>query len=147
MKDLNAIDILLVEDDPQDVELALRALKIHHLANHVHVARDGAEALDFLFATGAYEGRNIASHPKVILLDLNLPKLSGIEVLRQLKANECTRTIPVVILTSSQEAPDLQECYRLGVNSYIVKPIGFDQFIKAVSELGVYWLLLNKSPF
>ncbi len=147
MTDLNTIEILLVEDDPQDVELTLRALKKHHLANHVHVAKDGAEARDFLFANGVYEERNMASHPKVILLDLKLPKLSGIEVLRQIKADERTKAIPVVILTSSQEAPDLQECYRLGVNSYIVKPIDFDQFLKVVSELGLYWLLLNKPPF
>jgi len=147
MTDLNTVEILLVEDDPQDVELTLRALKKHHLANHVHVVKDGTEALEFLFASGAYEGRNMANYPKVVLLDLKLPKLSGIEVLGKLKADERTKAIPVVVLTSSQETPDLQEAYRLGVNSYIVKPIGFDRFIKVVSDLGLYWLLLNESPF
>ena len=146
MNELNAIEILLVEDDPQDVELTLRALKKRHLANHVHVVKDGAEALDFLFATGTSEGRAMAHYPKVVFLDLKLPKVNGIEVLRRLKSDERTKTIPVVVMTSSREAPDLEECYALGVNSYIVKPIDFDQFLTVVSNLGFYWLLLNEAP-
>ncbi len=143
----NKVEILLVEDNPTDVELTLRTLKKHNLANHVEVVRDGAEALDFIFATGAYKDRKIDKKPKVILLDLKLPKVDGLEVLRKIKSDERTKDIPVVVLTSSKEEKDRVESYRLGVNSYIVKPVDFTQFTKAVSELGLYWVLLNKSPY
>jgi two-component system response regulator len=142
----NTIEILLVEDNPDDMDLSLRALRKARLANHIHVARDGAEALEFIFATGAYAGRNIENGPKVILLDLKLPKVDGIEVLRQVKGDPRTRTIPVVVLTSSKEQPDVSECYKLGVNSYIVKPVNFEGFAKSVADLGMYWLLLNHPP-
>ena len=140
----NGIEILLVEDNPRDVEMTLRALKKHNLVNNVQVAKDGAEALDFLFATGAHVARNPNHTPKVVLLDLKLPKVSGLEVLKKLKADERTRTIPVVVLTSSQEERDMVESYRLGVNSYIVKPVDFDKFVESVGEIGLYWLLVNK---
>ena len=140
----NGIEILLVEDNPRDVEMTLRALKKRNLANSVHVAKDGAEALDFLFATGAHAARNPKHTPKVVLLDLKLPKVSGLEVLKKLKSDERTRTIPVVVLTSSQEEKDMVESYRLGVNSYIVKPVDFDKFVEAVGEIGLYWLLVNR---
>jgi two-component system response regulator len=146
MGQLKEIEILLVEDNPNDVELALRALKKHNLANKVHVVKNGAEALDYIFATGAYAGRDVNNKPKVILLDLKLPKVDGLEVLRRIKADERTKVIPVVVLTSSTEERDIIESYQLGVNSYIVKPIDFDKFIDAVSELGLYWLLLNQPP-
>lgn len=141
-----SIEILLVEDSPADAELTIRALKKHCLVNNLVWVKDGASALDFLFATGAYAGRDSARTPKVVLLDLHLPRLSGIEVLRQIKNDERTRLIPVVVLTSSKEDIDVEECYRLGVNSYIAKPVSFDEFIKVVGELGLYWLLLNKRP-
>ena len=140
------VEILLVEDNPNDVELTLLALKDNNLTNPVHVARDGAEALEFIFATGAYAGRSIDHAPKVILLDLKLPKVDGLEVLRQIKADSRTRTIPVVMLTSSREERDIVESYQLGVNSYITKPVDFDQFTQAVRTLGLYWLLLNQPP-
>jgi CheY-like chemotaxis protein len=140
-------EILLVEDNPNDVELALRALKKQNLDSKVFVVRDGAEALDFIFASGNYASRKIDSRPKVVLLDLKLPKVDGIEVLRKMKANERTRNIPVVMLTSSQEERDVAESYRLGVNSYIVKPVDFNHFVHAVGELGVYWNLLNRVPY
>ncbi len=142
----NLVEILLVEDNPSDLELALHALKKHHIANRIEVARDGAEALDFLFARGKHAGRNLENGPRVILLDLKLPKVDGLEVLQQLKVDERTRNIPVVVLTSSREDRDIVESYRLGVNSYIVKPVDFEQFIKAVQQLGFYWLLLNQPP-
>jgi two-component system response regulator len=138
------IEILLVEDNPNDVELTLRAFKINNVSNKIQVAKDGAEALDFIFATGEFEGRDINEKPKVILLDLKLPKVDGIEVLRRIRGNEKTKYIPVVVLTSSQEERDMVESYKLGVNSYLVKPVDFDAFIKTVSQLGFYWLLLNK---
>jgi len=141
--DLREIAILLVEDNPPDVELTLRALKKHNLANKVHVARDGAEALDFIFATGLSTDRPKDSL-KVILLDLKLPKVSGLEVLQKIKSDERTRQIPVVVLTSSHEDRDIKECYKLGVNSYVVKPVEFDKFAQTVAELGFYWLLVNK---
>jgi two-component system, response regulator len=137
------VDILLVEDNPHDVELTLRALKKHNLANQVHVARDGQEALDFLFGTGP-DSEIKCNRLKVILLDLKLPKMSGLEVLRRLKSDERCKTVPVVVLTSSQEDQDIQECYKLGVNSYVVKPGEFDAFAKTVVDLGLYWLLVNK---
>ena len=143
----NKVEILLVEDNPTDVELTLRTLKKHNLANHVEVVNDGAEALDFIFATGAYKDRKIDKKPKVILLDLKLPKVDELEVLRKVKSDERTKDIPVVVLTSSKEEKDRVESYRLGVNSYIVKPVDFNQFTKAVSELGLYWVLLNESPY
>ena len=142
----NSIEILLVEDSPDDLEMALRALRKAHLANHIQVARDGAEALDFIFGMGAHEGRKVENGPKVILLDLKLPKIDGLEVLRRVKGDPRTKMIPVVVLTSSKEQPDVLECYRLGVNSYIVKPVNFESFAGAVSELGMYWLLLNHPP-
>lgn len=141
-----AVEILLVEDTPTDAELTIRALKKRSLVNNLVWVKDGAEALDFLFASGAYAGRDSAHQPKVVLLDLRLPRVSGIEVLRRIKADERTRSIPVVVLTSSKEDVDVEECYRLGVNSYITKPVSFDAFIEAVGELGLYWLLLNKAP-
>jgi two-component system response regulator len=143
----NEVEILLVEDNPNDVELTLRALKKNNLTNSVHVVKDGAEALDYIFATGAYASRDINHHPKVILLDLKLPKVDGLEVLRRLKSDERTKVIPVVVLTSSKEERDLVESYELGANSYIAKPVDFESFVKAVSELGLYWLLLNQPPY
>jgi len=144
----NSSDILLVEDNPHDVELTLHALKRHHLANRIEVVRDGAEALEYLFATGAYAGRQIEDRPRVILLDLKLPKVDGLEVLRQIKADPRTRTIPVVVLTSSREESDIVESYGLGANSYIVKPVDFEQFVEAARIMGLYWLLLNQCcPF
>ncbi len=140
-----ATELLLVEDNPQHVELTLRALRKHDLANRVRVAKDGVEALEFIFGDDD-QNRHIDSAPKVILLDLKLPKLDGLEVLRRIKSDERTRTIPVVALTTSEQEADIAESYRLGVNSYIVKPVSFDKFIEAVSELGFYWMLLNKSP-
>lgn len=142
----NPMEIILVEDNPYDVEMTLAALKKHNLANNVHVLHDGAEALDFIFCAGQYAGRETSRCPKVILLDLKLPKIDGIEVLRRIRADERTRMIPVVVLTSSNEERDRIDAYKLGVNSYIVKPVNFDQFIKAVEDIGLYWLLLNKPP-
>lgn len=142
----DAVEILLVEDTPADAELTIGALKKYSMVNNLVWVKDGAEALDFLFASGAYADRNSSCKPKVVLLDLRLPRVSGIEVLRRIKTDENTRSIPVVVLTSSKEDIDIGECYRLGVNSYIAKPVSFDEFVKAVSELGLYWLLLNKRP-
>jgi len=141
-----SIEILLVEDNPDDVELTLHAFQKHHLANRVHVVRDGAEALDFLFCTGAYKDRRIENSPHVVLLDLKLPKVDGHGVLRRMKENSRTRMIPVVVLTSSREDRDITESYQLGVNSYIVKPVNFEQFTEAVRQLGLYWLLMNEPP-
>jgi CheY-like chemotaxis protein len=142
----DAVEILLVEDNPQDLELAVRALKKANLANSIQVARDGAEALNFVFGEGEYTGRGMSKGPRVILLDLKLPKVDGLEVLQRLKADPRSRRIPVVVLTSSKEQRDLVESYQLGVNSYIVKPVNFNQFVAAVQQLGMYWLLLNESP-
>jgi two-component system response regulator len=140
------VEILLIEDNPNDVELTMLAFKANRIANGIHVLRDGAEALDYLFGNGQYTGRNIYDRPKVILLDLKLPKVDGLEVLRQIKSDDRTRSIPVVMLTSSREDPDIAQSYQLGVNSYIVKPVDFIQFSEAVRELGFYWLLLNQPP-
>lgn len=140
------VEILLVEDNPTDAELAIRALKKSNLANKLVWVKDGAEALDFLFATGAYSERRMENGPKVILLDLRLPKVDGMEVLRRVKNDERTRTIPVVVLTSSKEDRDVAESYQLGVNSFISKPVEFDAFARTVSELGLYWLLVNHPP-
>jgi two-component system response regulator len=142
----NFVEILLVEDNPNDVELALHALKRHNLANRIHVARDGAEALEYLFGSEASAGSGLNHTPKVILLDLKLPKVSGMEVLKRIKSDERTRSIPVVVLTSSREERDIVESYRLGVNSYIAKPVDFEQFTEAVRQIGLYWLLLNQPP-
>jgi len=142
----DAVEILLVEDMAADAELTTRALNRHCLINSLVWVKDGAEAIDFLFAQGPYAGRDSARKPNVVLLDLHLPRVSGIEVLRRIKSDERTRLIPVVVLTSSTEDVDIAECYRLGVNSYITKPVSFDEFVKVVGELGLYWLLLNKRP-
>jgi two-component system, response regulator len=138
------VEILLVEDNPDDANLAIRALKKQNLANKLTHLKDGIEALDFLFATGAFKGRDIQNTPKVILLDLKMPKLHGLEVLERIKSDARTKIIPVVILTSSAEDPDIIRSYELGANSYIVKPVEFDNFVKAVSDLGMYWMLMNK---
>jgi two-component system response regulator len=139
------VDILLVEDSPADAELAMRALRKGKLANHITWVKDGAEALEFIFRTGAYAGRP-DRNPKLILLDLKLPKVDGIEVLKQVKANERTRVIPVVMVTSSAEGRDVIESYKLGVNSYLVKPVEFEQFSETVAKAGLYWMLMNKAP-
>jgi CheY-like chemotaxis protein len=146
MNTTNAVDILLVEDNPRDAELALRALKKHNLADKLVWVKDGAEALQLIFGHGTNGNRKVCRRPKVILLDLKLRKVDGLEVLRQLKANEESKTIPVVVLTSSREEPDIVRSYELGVNSYIVKPVNFDNFSEAVAKLGMYWLLLNQLP-
>ncbi len=140
------IEILLVEDNLNDIELALHALKKNNLANRIHVVRDGAEALEFIFCTGKYAQRSIDSPPKVILLDLKLPKVDGLEVLKKIKSDSRTRTIPVVMLTSSREERDIVESYQLGANSYIVKPVDFAQFTEAVRSLEFYWVLFNQPP-
>lgn len=142
----NEIQILLVEDSKSDAMLTIRALKKHNLANNLVHLYDGAQALDFLFGKGDYVDRNIADKPKVIFLDLKMPKVDGLEVLRQLKADERTKFIPVVMMTSSKEEKDIVESHRLGVNSYIVKPVGFENFSKTVVDLGFYWLLVNQTP-
>ena len=142
----NIIEILLVEDNPQDLKLTQRALKKANLANHIQVARDGEEALQFIFCEGPHAGRKVENGPKVILLDLKLPKVDGKEVLERIKSDPRTKMIPVVVLTSSKEQSDLVESYKLGVNSYIVKPVNFEGFAAAVQELGMYWLLLNQPP-
>lgn len=146
MKENNIIEILLIEDNPRDVDLTLRAMKKHNMANRIQVARDGAEALDFIFCQGAHANRDINCRPKLILLDLKLPKVDGLEVLRRLKSDERTRLIPVVVLTSSNDERDMVESYRLGVNSYITKPVDFDKFLDCAQGLGMYWLLINKVP-
>lgn len=146
MTSVDPVDLLLAEDNPRDAELTLLAFADHKLANSIHVVRDGAEALDFLFAEGAYSGRVDMAYPRVVLLDLKLPKVDGIEVLRAIRQDPRTRTVPVVVLTSSQEERDIVEAYRLGVNSYIVKPLDFEKFGEAVSALGMYWLVLNQPP-
>lgn len=140
------IDILLVEDSPFDADLCLRALKKHNLANSIHWVKDGEEALEFIFAEGQYAHRDINEQPKVILLDIKMPKVSGLEVLAKIRADERTKTIPVVALTSSKQDSDMAEGYRLGVNSFITKPVEFDNFTKAIADIGYYWMMLNNLP-
>jgi two-component system, response regulator len=140
------VEILLVEDNPSDLRLTLRALEQHNIANRVEVARDGAIALDFLFGTGEYEGRDVEQTPRLVLLDLKLPKIDGLEVLQRVKSDKRTRRIPIIVLTSSREERDIVESYELGVNSYIVKPVDFEQFAEAIRQVGFYWLLLNEPP-
>lgn len=142
----DAADLLLVEDAPADVEMTMRALERAHLANHVATVSDGAAALEFIYGTGSYAQRANAPPLKVVFLDLKLPKMSGLEVLERLKTDPRTREIPVVVLTSSAEAPDVAAAYRLGANSYLVKPMDFENFAEAVSRAGLYWLLINKPP-
>lgn len=140
------IEILLVEDKDSDAEMTIRALKKNNLANKLHHVKDGAEAMDFIFAQGKYSDRKVENGPKVIILDLKMPKVNGIEVLRKIKGDERTKKIPVVVLTSSKEDPDMQSCYDLGVNSYVVKPVEFDEFHKVISDLGLYWMIVNQPP-
>ena len=140
------LEIILIEDNPSDAELTIRALKKNNLINNIVHLKDGVEALDFMFCEGQYAERKHSENPKAILLDLKMPKVNGIEVLRRLKSDSRTKTIPVVVLTSSNEDPDVAICYELGVNSYIVKPVGFENFTSAVAQLGFYWLLLNQPP-
>ena len=141
---MNEVEILLVEDNPRDLELTLRVLRKNNLANSVVTVTDGEQALDFVFGRGKYAGRDVTSGPKVMFLDLKLPKVDGIEVLRQVKADERTRKIPIVVVTSSAEERDRVESYHLGVNSYVVKPIEFDAFVKTIGDLGFYWVAINK---
>ena len=140
------VEILLAEDNMNDAELTIRALKQNNLANKLVHVKDGAEALDFIFAQGDYSNRKVENGPKVVLLDLKMPKINGIEVLRKIKSDERTKKIPVVVLTSSKEDPDIRVCYALGVNSYVVKPMKFESLVKVLSDLGLYWLLLNQPP-
>jgi two-component system, response regulator len=146
MNESTPVEILLVEDNPQDLGLAQRALRKANFSNRIHIARDGEEALEFIFCEGAHALRKIEDSPKVILLDLKLPKVDGLEVLRRIKGDPRTKAIPVVVLTSSKEQSDVVESYQLGVNSYIVKPVNFEGFVAAVQQLGMYWLLLNQPP-
>ncbi len=141
---MNEVEILLVEDNPADVEMALYALETGHVSDRIQVVRDGAEALDFIFGAGAYAGRRIEDGPRLILLDLKLPKVDGLQVLRKIKSDPRTKRVPVVVLTTSSEERDIGEAYELGANSYLVKPIDFEQFTEAVSSMGVYWLRFNQ---
>lgn len=140
------VDIIMVEDNASDAELATRALKKSNIVNGVLHLKNGEEALEYIFAEGKYTERDLRETPKIILLDLKMPKVSGLEVLRTLKSDERTKAIPIIILTSSSEDKDIREGYKLGANSYIVKPVGFESFLKAVSDIGLYWLLLNQHP-
>ena len=142
----SALEVLVVEDNPSDLELALRALKEHKLCNRIQIARDGAEAMDYLFGEGSWAGRPVAAQPRVVLLDLKLPLVDGIEVLRRIRSDPRTRSLPVVVMTSSSQERDVSKSYSIGVNSYIVKPVDFDSFTRAVAEIGFYWVLLNKAP-
>ena len=143
---IHEVEVLLVEDNASDAEMTIRALKKNNLANRLLHLKDGAQALDFIFAEGEYADRQIKHTPKVILLDLKMPKVNGKEVLQKIKSDARTRKIPVVVLTSSREDPDIKDCYDLGVNGYVVKPVEFDQFHKAISDLGLYWLIVNEPP-
>ena len=146
LQNMNEVEVLLVEDNPSDAELTTRALKKRNLANRLFHVKDGAEAIDFLFAQGTFASRRVENGPKVVLLDLKLPKVDGIEVLRRIKSDDRTKIIPVVVMTSSREDRDLVDCYKLGVNGYVVKPVEFEDFARAVSDLGCYWLLINETP-
>ena len=146
MTDLERIELLLAEDNAADAEMTLRALRKNNLANTVHWVKDGEEALDYMFCRNAYAGRSPGSPPKLVLLDIKMPKVDGIEVLRRLKSDATTRSIPVVVMTSSNEERDVMESYRLGVNSYIVKPVEFDSFMETVTKIGLYWVLTNRMP-
>jgi two-component system, response regulator len=146
MTPFDPVEILIVEDNPNDSELTIRALKKSNLAKHIFVAENGEEALDFIFSQGKFSERDRSKTLKVIFLDLKLPKVSGLEVLKIVKSNESTRMLPVVIITSSKEDPDIQDAYALGANSYVVKPVDFDSFVKAVGATGLYWLLINVPP-
>jgi two-component system, response regulator len=146
MTDNEAVEILLVEDNPNDVELALHALKKNKVSNRIQVVRDGEEALDFIFGKDTSSGGPSEQRPKMVLLDLKLPKVDGLEVLRRLKGDPTTRSIPVIILTSSREEQDIVKSYDLGVNSYIVKPVDFEQFTESVRQLGLYWMVMNQAP-
>lgn len=146
MSDIGEVELLLVEDNLDDLDMALHALRKMNRANRIQIARDGVEALDFIFCRGAFVSRKIENGPKVVLLDLKLPKVDGLEVLRKIKGDPRTQLIPVVVLTSSKEQRDLVESYRLGVNSYIVKPVNFVEFAESVQQLGLYWLMLNQNP-
>jgi two-component system response regulator len=146
MKPFDPVDILIVEDNPSDAELTIRALKKSNLANHIFVVENGEEALDFIFSRGSFSERDKSKALKVIFLDLKLPKVSGLEVLKAIKDNESTKMLPVVIVTSSKEDPDIQEAYSLGANSYVVKPVDFESFIHAISQTGLFWLLINVPP-
>ncbi len=145
MQQMNEVEVLLIEDNPSDAELTMRALKKRNLANKLFHAKDGAEALDFMFARGQFADRRVENGPKVVLLDLKLPKIDGIEVLKRIKSDERTKKTPVVVMTSSREDRDLEACYDLGANGYVVKPVEFEDFSRAVSELGFFWLLLNET--
>lgn len=145
MSGFEQVEILLVEDNAEDAEMTLRALRKRNLANQVHWVKDGEQALDYLFGSGAYAGRDPAHPPKLVLLDIKMPKIDGIEVLRRVKGSEL-KAIPVVVMTSSNEERDVLESYRLGVNSYIVKPVQFEAFIETVSKIGLYWMLINRAP-
>ncbi len=147
MENFKEVEILIVEDNPQDAEMAMRAFRKNNLANNILIVGDGEAALDYLFSRKKYKGSEIFRRPKMILLDLKLPKVSGLEVLKEVKANPQTKVIPVIMLTSSAEEKDIIESYKLGVNSYIVKPVDFEKFVDAVKELGLYWLLLNQHPY
>ena len=145
MTDLQQVEILLVEDNPEDAEMTMRALRKRNLANHVHWVKDGEEALEYLFCTGRYAGRDVAHPPRLVLLDIKMPKVDGIEVLRRVKSSEL-KLVPVVVMTSSNEERDVLESYRLGVNSYIVKPVQFEDFMDTVAKIGLYWVLSNRVP-
>ena len=146
MNEANAVELLLIEDNPQDLELAMRALRKANLANRIHVVRDGVAALDFIFCEGLYAARRADDVPKVIFLDLKLPKIDGLDVLKRIKGDPFTKTIPVVVLTSSKEPTDVDASYQLGVNAYIVKPVNFERFSEALRDLALFWLLLNQPP-
>jgi CheY-like chemotaxis protein len=146
MANYEEVEILLVEDNPKDAEMTQRALRKHNFGNRLHWVKDGAEALDYMFCRGAYAGRSPNQPPRLMLLDIKMPKVDGIEVLRQVKADEMTRTVPVVVMTSSNEERDVVDSYRLGVNSYIVKPVEFAAFLEVVAKIGLYWVLTNRVP-
>ena len=147
MEDNNTpVEILIVEDNPNDATLMLRALRKNHVSNNIKICEDGEEALNFLFSKGEFEGESILSTLKAIFLDLKLPKINGLEVLKEIRENESTHKMPVVVVTSSKEDPDIKAAYELGVNSYVVKPVQFEDFVKAVAQVGMYWLLLNEPP-